>query len=225
MSSSWGRRGLEPTRSLHCPTVLEGSTQKRKGGKDAALSSVWQGLGSQNPLCWRSLSLLRSAHFWPGKGQAAHVPITRLKLKIVFFWMPKRGKKVSPEKNRLCFHLSKKKMQRDPTGKKFSWCPIGERGHDRGRSEDRSRQTEARAERKRGGPAECSDLAGQESSPTSEAWAQGDGTLLLTALKPGGSHRSRGQQEVGAVGKLARKKKWQRLQGAEGVGTRRRALT
>ena len=40
-----------------------------------------------------------------------------------------------------------------------------------------------------------------------ETQAQGDGPRLLSALKPGGG--GRGQQEVGAAGRLGRKKKWQ----------------
>ena len=85
---------------------------------------------------------------------------------------------------------------------------------------DRNRQRPGRRERAEVRQSAVTGLAGLPPHER-QAQAQGDRTPLLGALKPGAG--SRRQQEAGAMGKLGRKK-WRWFQGAEGTGTRRRAL-
>lgn len=149
-----------------------------------------------------SLSLLRPARLWPGKARPPGSPSPGTKNS--FLLDAGKGEGRPPKNELLGFVFSSfKKICKDAKGEKFSWCPQGTMGMS-GRGSQR-RAGEAGSGREKGRLAEGKGLA-LESGRYEREVDTGDGTLAAQCSDTHGS--GRGQQEVGALGKLGRKK-WQ----------------
>lgn len=201
-------RGQSPV-TVPAATVCENSLSANKheqgrGGGDTKQHAVGALLLEPAPPEVTVPAQTRPLPAWQGPGRPCP---HHWALKIVFFWMPKRRKK-APRKQAvwLCvFIFQKKKNAKNQEGKvqlvsseQLRMSGGGSQTEDRG---DRG------PDRGRGEARQSAGVRPWRSGPHGEREGHREtGPRLLTALKPKGG--GRGQQEVGAVGKLGRKKKW-----------------